>query len=55
MSPFPLGSYDTSHIPLAEIASWLAHYGGMTLDQVSQVEGYIEHLLSKEAHSTMAA
>jgi hypothetical protein len=54
-SPFPIKDDVTVTIPLVEIAQWLALYSGMTLNQASQVEGYIVCLLSKEVHSTAAA
>ena len=53
-SPFPIKDRDTSTIPLAEIARWLAQFGGLTPDRVPRIEAYVARLLSKKAYNSAA-
>jgi hypothetical protein len=51
---FPIAGWDTSTIPLTEIAKWLAHYGGLTPDRVPRIEAYIARFLMKQAYNPAA-
>ena len=53
-SPFPIKDRDTSTIPLAEIARWLAQNGGLTPDRVPRFKAYVARLLSKKAYNSAA-
>jgi hypothetical protein len=50
---FPIAGRDTSTIPLAEIAKWLACYGGLTPDRVPRIEAYVA-CLTKQAYNPAA-
>ena len=51
---FPIGGRDTSTIPMAELAKWLARYGGITPNRVPRIEAYVARLLSKKAYNPAA-
>jgi hypothetical protein len=51
---FPIAGRDTSTIPLAELAKWLARCGGITPDRVPHIEAYVAHFLSKKAYNPAA-